>query len=162
MKSRTTFRNPPSPTPRRRILVVDDDQSVRNSLASVLEGENYQVLTAANGNEALQTVARTNPDLVILDLNMPSRNGWDTFEQMSRDHPLVPVVIATARSNQLFTAMSAGVGALLEKPLDIPELLETIRRLLAEPGTKHLARLAGHATDLYYSPPSENDPAAAR
>jgi len=56
---------------------------------------------------------------------MPVKNGWDTFEQLTREHPLIPVIIATARPNQLFTAINAGVGALLEKPMDIPMLLRT-------------------------------------
>ena len=56
----------------------------------------------------------------------------------------------TARPNQLFTAVGAGAGALLEKPLDIPSLLQTIGKLLAESSEKHLARLAGAKTDFHY------------
>lgn len=136
--------------PRRTVLLVDDDNSVRASLALVLEETNYDVIQAANGQEAIDLAAREQIDLVLLDLNMPVKNGWDTFEQLTRDHPLVPIVIATARPNQFFTALSAGAGALLEKPLEIPHLLRVIGRLIAEPPEKRLARLAGRNTDFDY------------
>ncbi len=88
---------------------------------------------------------------VLLDLNMPRKNGWDTFERLSAEHPLVPVILITARPNQLFTAVEAGVGALLEKPLDIPILLQTITRLLAESVERRLARLAGRDVPFRYA-----------
>jgi DNA-binding response OmpR family regulator len=83
---------------------------------------------------------------------MPVKNGWDTFEQLTREHPLIPIIIATARPNQLFTALSAGVDALLEKPLDIPTLLRTMENLLAETAEEHLARLAGKNCEFTFMP----------
>lgn len=71
-------------------------------------------------------------DLVLLDLNMPGLNGWETLEKLSADYPSLPVIIVTARPNQLFTALAAGVAALLEKPLDFTELLRTIEALWEE------------------------------
>jgi DNA-binding response OmpR family regulator len=91
-------------------------------------------------------------DLVLLDLNMPGPSGWDTFEHLTSRDPLVAVIIITARSQQLFTAVNAGVGALLEKPLNIPKLLKTIRDLLAESPEARLARLAGKQADFRYLP----------
>lgn len=134
-----------------RILLVDDDAVVRGSLSDVLETDGYQVVPAANGQQAIELAASTQFDLVLLDLNMPVKNGWDTFEQLSREHPLLPIIIVTARPNQLFTAAGAGVGALLEKPLDIPTLLRVTRRLLAESAEIRLARLAGRETEFHYS-----------
>jgi len=127
----------------KRILLVDDDFTVRGSLNDVLAGEGYAVIPAENGQQALDLAARLPVDLALLDLNMPVKNGWDTFEQLTREHPSIPIIIATARPNQLFTALSAGVDALLEKPLDIPTLLRTMENLLAESAEEHLARLAG-------------------
>lgn len=140
---------------RERILLVDDDPTVRVSLQDVLVCEGYHVVQAENGRQAISLAARIPVDLVLLDLNMPVKNGWDTFEELTREHPLLPVIIVTARPNQLFTAVSAGVGALLEKPMDIPTLLHTIRVLLAESAEKRLARLAGHETDFHYKPAKE-------
>jgi DNA-binding response OmpR family regulator len=89
---------------------------------------------------------------VLLDLNMPVKGGWDTFERLTSEDPLLAVIIITARPNQLFTALGAGVGALLEKPLDFPMLLKTVSALLAESAEARLARVAGHHTDFHYLP----------
>jgi DNA-binding response OmpR family regulator len=142
---------PSSPALRRRILLVDDDPGVRSSIGAVLCGEGYLVLPARDGQEAITLAAVTELDLVLLDLNMPVRDGWDTFEQLSRKHPLVPVIIATAKPNQLFTALGAGVGALMEKPIEIPILLATITRLLTEPREEQLKRLAGKPAEFSFA-----------
>lgn len=134
-----------------RILLVDDDPTVRDSLNDVLVSEGYYcVIPAKNGQHALDLAKEFSVDLVLLDLNMPVKNGWDTFEQLTADHPLVPIIIVTARPNQLFTALSAGAGALLEKPMDIPTLLRTMEKLLAESAEKRLARLVGKETEFHY------------
>jgi CheY-like chemotaxis protein len=135
----------------KRILVVDDDSPVREMLSRVLAGEGYGVLAAANGAEALEIAAAKKIDLVLLDLNMPGQSGWDTFERLTASQPLLAVIIITARPNQLFTALGAGVGALLEKPLDFPQLLQAVSRLLAETPESRLARLAGQASGFYYN-----------
>jgi DNA-binding response OmpR family regulator len=149
-----TLPTPPTGDPAaatvRRILLVDDDDSVRTSIGNVLEMEGYAVVAAHDGHHAVELAAQEEFDLVLLDLNMPRKNGWDTFEELTREHPLLPVVVITARPNQLFTAVGAGAGALVEKPMDIPTLLQTIRTLLAESVTHHLARLAGKAAQFHY------------
>jgi len=137
---------------RKTLLLVDDDSSVREMIGRVLASEGHRVLCAANGAEALG-LAEANPiDLVLLDLNMPVKNGWDTFERLTAADPLLAVIIITARPNQFFTALGAGVGALLEKPLDFPTLLQTVSGLLAESAELRLARLAGKQTDFRYLP----------
>ncbi len=138
--------------PGNRVLLVDDDPTVRDSLKDVLEAEGYQIIPAEDGQQALDLANKSPVDLVLLDLNMPVKNGWDTFEQFTREHPFIPVVIVTARSNQLFTALGAGAGALLEKPMDIRTLLRTIAKLLAETADQRLARLAGKQTTFHYQP----------
>jgi len=148
----------PSPrATRKHILLVDDDAGVRGSLQDVLVEEGYLVIPANDGQQALELIASSSIDLVLLDLNMPRKNGWDTFERLSAEHPLVPVIIATARPNQLFTALGAGVGALLEKPLDIPHLLTTIRRLLEESSEARLRRLVGQGAPIDYRPANGGD-----
>lgn len=144
---------------RRRILLVDDDAGVRGSLQDVLVEEGYLVIPANDGQHALEIVASTSVDIVLLDLNMPRKNGWDTFERLSAEHPLVPVILITARPNQLFAAVSAGVGALLEKPLDIPILLQTITRLFTESDQTRLARLAGRDVPFRYAVGKTGQPA---
>jgi len=138
---------------KQRILLVDDEPGVRRMLLRVLEEEGYAVVPAANGVEALELAASRAPDLALLDLNLPLQNGWDTFERLTTEHPLLPVIIITARPNQLFPALAAGAGALMEKPLDLPKLLRTISDLLAEPAASQLARMAGKAAEFHYLPP---------
>jgi DNA-binding response OmpR family regulator len=143
---------PGNPRPGKRILLVDDDPTVRDSLNEVLVAEGYFVIPAENGQQALDFADKLPVDLALLDLNMPVKNGWDTFERLTAENPLLPVIIITARPNQLFTALGAGVGALLEKPMDIPVLLQTMAKLLAESAEQRLARLAGKETEFHYKP----------
>jgi two-component system response regulator HydG len=144
----------------RRLLLVDDDPGVRRMLSRVLEEEGYAVVPAANGIEALELAASRMPDLVLLDLNLPIQNGWDTLERLTTGNPLLPVIIITARPNQIFPALAAGAGALMEKPLDLPKLLRTIGDLLVEPAASRLARMAGKATEFHYLPPKRSEPVA--
>lgn len=137
---------------RARILVVDDDTSVCQSLREVLELEGFNVIGAGNGSDALNEIRTAHVDLVLLDLTLPGLNGWEVFERLTAEQPTLPVVVITARPCQVFTAAAAGVAALLEKPLEIPDLLQAIRSLLAESDHTRLARLAGKPTDFYYSP----------
>jgi len=73
-------------------------------------------------------------DLVLLDLNMPGTNGWETLEQLDAKKLALPppVIIITARPNQQAAGREAGVEAVLEKPLDFPRLIQTVSRVLAK------------------------------
>lgn len=122
-------------------------------LVRVLEEDGYIVFAAVNGFEALEITARKSPDIVLLDLNLPLQNGWVTFEQLTTENPLLPIIIITARPNQLFPALASGAGALMEKPLDLPKLLRTIHDLLAEAAAARLARKAGQTAEFHYLPP---------
>src|ERR1700739_3862481 len=117
------------------ILLADDDPASRQMLGQVLALEKYNVVFAATGRETAAKFISCVPDLVLLDLNMPDRDGWDAFHLMNSTPPLVPVVIITARPHQQERAAALGVTSLMEKPLDIPLLLRTVQDLLAGPGT---------------------------
>jgi len=125
----------------KKILLADDDVSVRQMLGRVLISEQYDVAFAATGREAAAKFIADLPDLVLLDLNMPDRDGWDAFDLMYQTHPSVPVIIITAMSRQHGRAADLGVDALMEKPLDIPLLLETIRSYLTESEAQRVRRL---------------------
>lgn len=148
---------PRTQTPK-RILIVDDDSSVREMLGRLLADEGYVVDEAVDGVQALTLATQGRLDLMLLDLNMPLQNGWETFERLTAEAPFLPVIIITARPNQLFRAAGAGVGALLEKPLDFPTLLRTISTLLAQDPEVHLARRAGKRAELYYQPAAQRGP----
>jgi DNA-binding response OmpR family regulator len=149
MNAKTNTPTAPGVSPK-VILLVDDDPSVRQMVGRVLREEGYLVLNAANGAEALGIADTNHIDLVLLDLNMPVQGGWDTFEKLTARDPLVAVIIITARPNQLFTSLGAGVGALLEKPFDFPTLLKTVKTLLAESAELRLARLIGEHAGFHY------------
>ena len=132
------------------ILIADDDAAIRESLAAVLRAEDFTVRLAENGRIAVREFLDGPPDLILLDLNMPDTDGWQAFEVMARLVPDVPVVVITARPDQSRRAAEIGIDMLLEKPLDIPVLLETIRHLLAAPEESRLARIlrAWHTGDF--------------
>ena len=125
-----------------KILLADDDGAVRRSLAGVLESEGFDVLTAEGGREAVREFVVEPPDLVLLDVGMPGKNGWEVLDVIERFQPFIPVIIITARANQYERAVVSGVDALMEKPLDLPLLVDTIRRLLDEPESARRARLS--------------------
>ena len=146
-------------TPARvKILLADDDPAVRQILCRLLADEGYAVLTAANGEEALAVAKSTSFDLVLLDLNMPIKDGWETFEDLANQQPMLPIILITARPNQLFPALASGVVALLEKPLDFTTLFSTIHNLLEEPLEIRLARATGRSTMFSYFPSNSGPP----
>ncbi len=139
-----------------RVLLIDDDPAVRGSIRRVLDLAGYEVVAAADGPEGIQQFTSEKIDLVLLDLNLPSDRGWDVFERLTAESPLVPVVIITGMSNQYGTARAAGASALIEKPIEAPELLETLRQLLAEPKEAQLRRMCGYQDDTRYIRPGIN------
>ncbi len=135
---------------RKRILVADDDAVVRGSLAAVLESEGYIVDEARNGIETVTRAIERQPDLVLLDLNMPHWDGWTAFNRLDRLSSFLPVIVITARPNQYKKAVGLGVDAFMEKPLNFPVLVRAIRRFVTEDQNQHLARItnAGFITEL--------------
>ena len=140
----------------KRILLVDDERSIRESLGKILGAENYEVVLAENGEEAIEKCRAERIDLLILDLNMPLKNAWATLERLVGINPLLPVVIITGRSNQRALAETAGADVLMEKPLDVPLLLQTVRKLLDEPPESR-ARRANNRAPGFHCAPSDSD-----
>jgi CheY-like chemotaxis protein len=126
-----------------RVLLVDHDRSVLDALGTVIESEGSEPVRPADGHEAVEKFRQQPIDVVLLDLNMPVKGGWDTLKRLTTINPLLPIIVITARSDA-HPAMDTGVAALMRKPLDIPLLLEAMRELLAEPATARLSRIAGH------------------
>src|SRR5262245_51392126 len=129
----------------KRVLIADDDLVVRRSLAAVLESEGYIVDEARSGIEAVTRAIQNVPDLVLLDLNMPHWDGWTAFSQLDRVAPLLPVIVITARPNQYKKAVELGVDAFMEKPLNIPTLIQAVKRLIAEERRSRARRITKRA-----------------
>jgi DNA-binding NtrC family response regulator len=137
---------------KKKVLVVDDDTSVRESLGKVLGDAGYEVLLATDGLEARERLDSDPVDLLLLDINLPRQNGWDTFERITSQDPTIPIIIVTGQPDQYPTALAAGVGALMEKPVDVPQLLQTIEELLVEPREDRLRRMTGYRFDVRHVP----------
>jgi DNA-binding response OmpR family regulator len=139
----------------KRILLADDDPGIRELLGRVLESEHYGVTFAKTGREAAAKFVSDPPDLVLLDLNMPDKDGWAAFRLMDAAHTLIPIIVITARPNQHPQAVQLGVDAFMEKPLNLPVLLEVIQKLLAETDAERTRRLTDpdfKTASLYYLP----------
>ena len=112
------------------ILLVDDDTHVREALGEVLASEDFRVTCAANSSEALRRVQEAGEpaiDVVLLDLILGEENGWQLFHSLSHLKPFLPVVlIGSGRGQQIAPAARVNT-ALMDKPLDIPLLIETLR-----------------------------------
>lgn len=126
---------------KKTILLADDDAAIRTMVGRLLESENYEVMLAANGREATSQFLDSLPDLVLLDLNMPDTDGWEAFRLMRSLDALTPVIVITARPHQYDEAVRRRIDALMEKPLDLSLLLQTIQSLLAESDEARLARV---------------------
>jgi DNA-binding response OmpR family regulator len=124
----------PAPSASKRILLVDDDAEIIESLRLALESHGYGVLVARDGNQGLALTERENPDLVILDMMMPKRSGFLVLEKLRRTRPVpVRVVMITANEGSRHKAYAEmlGVDDYLRKPFAMDKLIETVQRLLA-------------------------------
>jgi two-component system, cell cycle response regulator DivK len=119
---------------KKRILIAEDKATSRELLRTVLENQGYAVTEAADGEEALQKARTEVPDLILLDLQMPVRNGYEALTELRQDPRFagVPIVAVTASAMQgdREKALLAGFNGYLTKPLALSELRSEIRRLL--------------------------------
>jgi len=117
----------------KRILLVDDDAEIVESLRLALESQGYDVLVARDGNQGLALSERENPDLVILDMMMPKRSGFLVLEKMrrTRETPLrVIMITANEGSRHKAYAEMLGVDDYIRKPFPMDRLIESVKRLV--------------------------------
>ena len=119
-----------------RILVVDDEPTVRTSLARVLEQAGYEVSQAADGRQALHAVALERPDAVVLDVVMPGLDGIEVTRGLRAMHDSTPVLLLTARGevSDRVRGLDAGADDYLPKPFALEELLARLRAILRRAG----------------------------
>lgn len=113
----------------RRILVVDDTDAIREIVADALSLYGYEVLTARNGEEALEA-AKQQPALVLMDLMMPGLDGQSVSRRLAEQGCTAPVVVVSADRAGAARAKEMGAVGFLPKPFDLDRLLETIERVL--------------------------------
>jgi len=126
------------------ILIIDDDEMIRNVVAQYLVNEGYKVSAAGTGEAGLSILGQEEIDLVLLDLNLPDGDGLG-IEQQIREEFSIPIIIVTARTGQddKLMALSLGASAYLTKPVDEKELLLRVRNFLS---------LAGNGTEATPAP----------
>jgi nitrogen regulation protein NR(I) len=112
------------------ILIIDDDDQLRRSFEKLLKEEDYAVQTAPSGEAGVKMVAQRSPDLVILDMRLPGMNGLQTFLQIQRIEPKLPVIIMTAfgTTETAIEATKMGAYDYILKPFDIPDMLAVIQK----------------------------------
>ena len=118
----------------KRILIVEDKATSRELLRTVLQNEGYQTVEAVDGEEAVVKAREETPDLILLDLHMPRRNGYEVLNILRKDQrftttPIVAVT-ASAMSGDREKALAAGFSGYLTKPVPLAKLREEINRLL--------------------------------
>ena len=115
------------------ILIVEDDDEIRDFLSLVLDGEGYASRAAVNGAAALELVEQAPPDLILLDMRMPVMDGWAFVPAYrGRPGPHAPIVVLTAAADAEQRAREVQADAYIGKPFNLTELLTLVRRVLAE------------------------------
>jgi two-component system OmpR family response regulator len=126
------------------VLVVDDDEVTRRMIADALVAEGYTVRAAASGAEAIRSVRRRRPDLILLDVHMPGVDGWQVLEELrSAAGPQTPVVVMTAGYLAQDRALSSGAQGYLGKPFEVQDLVEAVQAHAGLPlqgGTEEIRR----------------------
>lgn len=114
-----------------RVLVVDDDRSIRRLVVEILRGEGFEPTTCENGSEALDYLQQGGaPDLILLDMRMPVMDGWEFAAALHRLGVDVPIVVLTAAANARSWAQEIDAQGYVSKPFDIDELVGAVRTVL--------------------------------
>ncbi len=123
-----------------RILLIDDDPNLVELLSEYLKNQDYLVSSAGDGREGLRKLFQEQPDLVLLDVTMPGKNGWQTLERI-REISDLPVIMLTARSEEvdILHGFSLGADDYITKPFSFAQLAARVRAVLA--------RTQGHQTE---------------
>ncbi|MBN2384836.1 response regulator [bacterium] len=117
-----------------KLLIVDDDPNVAESIISMLKGLPYTIISAFDGEQGLISAIKLRPDLIILDVEMPKMRGWEVCKLLkhSRNTQKIPILILTSHTaiSDIMVAMQQGADDYMTKPFQKEELIKRIQRLL--------------------------------
>jgi DNA-binding response OmpR family regulator len=121
---------------KKKILIVDDELSILVPLKFLLEKNEYEVLLAPSGKDAFDSIKKTKPDLILLDIMLPDLDGYEIFQIIRKNHDWdnIKVIYLTAKNRDIDIAkgLNLGVDAYITKPFSNAELIEKVRSLLVE------------------------------
>ncbi|MCE9663957.1 response regulator [Halomonas sp. M5N1S17] len=119
-----------------KVLVVDDEPNIVLSIEFLMQQAGFDVATAEDGESALQSVAETPPDLILLDISLPGISGFDVLEQLRGDpqHARLPIIMLTAHGREVEREKGLALGAddYVTKPFSTQALVEKVKALLSE------------------------------
>ena len=115
-----------------KVLVADDEHQIRDLLNAFLTNEDYEVILASNGKEAIELAGRENPDLILLDLKMPEINGIEACQRLKAEPKtqFIPVIVITGYVDNKFHAIEVGADDFVNKPIDLVELGVRVKSIL--------------------------------
>lgn len=123
---------------KKRVLVVDDEETLRRLLATELESDSFEVETAGDGEEAIEVVRKKSEkderfDIVILDIEMPKTDGWEALKHIKKNSPGTKVIILTGfdQVKNVIEAWGLGASDFVSKPYDLRKILSSVNRALA-------------------------------
>ncbi|MFN3135063.1 MAG: sigma-54-dependent transcriptional regulator [Candidatus Kryptonium sp.] len=117
-----------------RILVVDDEETLRYLLSSELAAEGYEVETAGDGDEAIESIKQKDYDVVLLDIKMPRVDGFEVLRFIKQNKPEIKVIMLTAYADvkNAIEALKLGASDFVSKPYDLEDILTSINRALGK------------------------------
>lgn len=115
-----------------RVLIVEDNEPVRQSMRRSLKRNGYEVMEAANGKEAISIIEKLSPDIVVTDILMPEMDGLEFIRWLSKSRPDVPVIVLTEYVDPIYleAAMQLGASVRLHKPFKEEQLMSAIVKVL--------------------------------
>ena|SRR5437867_3170684 len=137
------------------LLTGDDQESVLHLLGDSLFVEEWGVARAEDVRQAEEQSKAGKTDLILMLLDSRAREGWETIEVIGETNPLLPVIVIAKEPGLRDMAEAAGARALVERPVDITALLQSMRELLAEPMARRLSRARAHDLDFRHVPASD-------
>ncbi|MEJ2697135.1 MAG: sigma-54 dependent transcriptional regulator [Candidatus Sulfobium sp.] len=114
------------------VMIVDDEESIRETLSGIFEDEGYETVTAASGEEGVRAAKESGPDIVLLDIWLSGMDGIETLKELREQYPDLPVIIISGHANIELAVKATRIGAydILEKPLSMEKVLLTVYRAL--------------------------------
>lgn len=123
----------------KKIFVVEDDVTIRKGLVESLQMENYEVSSTGHGDEAISSIKSTKPDLIILDLMLPGKNGFEICRELRKDNIGTPIIMLTSKTDEVDKILGLEIGAddYVTKPFSVRELLARIKAHLRRTELPH-------------------------